>query len=108
VAATFFLIGHKAERHRRWCAAILDAGHTVGVHSYAHDRLFALRGERRVRHDLERGIADVRKTHGPPPDALSAPIGHTNPTIARAADALGLVVVGWTIGGRDGSRPGAP
>ena len=36
------------------------------------------------------------------------PIGHTNPTIARVADALGLVVVGWTLGGRDGVARARP
>jgi peptidoglycan/xylan/chitin deacetylase (PgdA/CDA1 family) len=100
--ATFFLIAHKAERHPEVVRAILDAGHAVGLHSYAHDRLFALRGERRVREDLERGMATFEKLTGRRPLLFRPPIGHTNPTIARVADALGLIVVGWTIGGRDG------
>ena len=29
-------------------------------------------------------------------------IGHTNPIVARVADALDLTVVGWTVGGHDG------
>jgi hypothetical protein len=36
------------------------------------------------------------------------PIGHTNPIIARVADALDLTVVGWTIGGRDGIASARP
>jgi peptidoglycan/xylan/chitin deacetylase (PgdA/CDA1 family) len=107
-AATFFLIGRKAERHPEVVRAILDAGHAVGVHSYAHDRLFALRGERRVRDDLERGIATFERLTGRRPLLFRPPIGHTNPTIARVADALGLVVVGWTIGGRDGVARAKP
>ncbi len=100
--ATFFLVGSKVERHPEVVRAILDAGHLVGLHSYAHDRLFSLRGERRVREDLERGIAALERVTGRRPVLFRPPIGHTNPTIARAADALGLLVVGWTIGGRDG------
>ena len=44
------------------------------------------------------------------PVLFRPPIGHTNPTIARVADSLGLIVVGWTVGGRDGvprARPRA-
>ncbi len=79
-----------------------DGPDPVGLHSYAHDRLFALRRERRVRRDLALGIATLETLTGHRPLLFRPPIGHTNPTIARVADALGLVVVGWTIGGRDG------
>lgn len=100
--ATFFLIGRKAEQHPEIVRAILDAGHGVGLHSYAHDRLFALRRERRVREDLERGIAVLTNLTGERPVLFRPPIGHTGPLIARVADALDLVVVGWTISGHDG------
>src|SRR5579859_424628 len=100
--ATFFLVGRKAEAHPEVVRAILDAGHDVGLHSYAHDRLFALRREARVRDDLERRVAVLEKLTGERPVAFRPPIGHTNPIIARVADALDLVVVGWTIAGRDG------
>jgi peptidoglycan/xylan/chitin deacetylase (PgdA/CDA1 family) len=99
---TFFVIARKAEEHPQVIRAILDAGHAVGLHSYAHDRLFSLRGERRVREDLERGIAALEKLTGERPTLFRPPIGHTNPIIARVADALDLTVVGWTIGARDG------
>jgi peptidoglycan/xylan/chitin deacetylase (PgdA/CDA1 family) len=100
--ATFFLVGRKAEEHPEVVRAILDAGHSVGLHSYAHDRLFALRGQRRVREDLERGIRVLEEVTGTRPVLFRPPIGHTNPAIARVADALDLTVVGWTISGRDG------
>src|SRR5580692_2585378 len=41
--ATFFVVGHKVETHPDVVRAILDAGHGVGLHSYAHDRFFSLR-----------------------------------------------------------------
>jgi peptidoglycan/xylan/chitin deacetylase (PgdA/CDA1 family) len=100
--ATFFVIGRKAEEHPQVIRAILDAGHSVGLHSYAHDRLFSLRGEERVRDDLQRGVAALEKLTGERPTLFRPPIGHTNPIIARVADALDLTVVGWTIGARDG------
>jgi peptidoglycan/xylan/chitin deacetylase (PgdA/CDA1 family) len=100
--ATFFLVARKAEEHPEVVRAILDAGHAVGLHSYAHDRLFALRREGRVRADLERGIAALEKLTGSRPTLFRPPIGHTNPVIARVVDKLDLTVVGWTAAGRDG------
>jgi peptidoglycan/xylan/chitin deacetylase (PgdA/CDA1 family) len=102
VKATFFVIGRKAEEHPDVVRALLDAGHSVALHSYDHDRLFALRGERRVREDLERGLASLEKITGERPVLFRPPIGHTNPIISRVAEALGLIVVGWTVGARDG------
>src|SRR5271154_3287780 len=90
VRATFFVVGRKVEDHPEVLRAIVDAGHGVGLHSYAHDRLFSLRGERRVRDDLERGLAALERVLGHRPMLFRPPIGHTNPTIARVADALGL------------------
>jgi peptidoglycan/xylan/chitin deacetylase (PgdA/CDA1 family) len=100
--ATFFVVGRKAEQHPEMVRAILDAGHGIGLHSYAHDRLFALRREKRVRADLERGIAVLEALTGTRPTLFRPPIGHTNPIIARVADALDLTMVGWTISGHDG------
>jgi peptidoglycan/xylan/chitin deacetylase (PgdA/CDA1 family) len=100
--ATFFLVGRKAEAHPEIVRAILDAGHAVGLHSYAHDRLFSLRSQRRVQEDLARGVATLERLTGRRPTLFRPPIGHTNPIVARVADALELTVVGWTVSGHDG------
>lgn len=100
--ATFFVVARKAEEHPEIVRAILAAGHTVGLHSYAHDRLFALRRERRVRADLERGIRTLEALTGSRPVLFRPPIGHTNPVIGRVVDKLDLTVVGWSVSGRDG------
>jgi peptidoglycan/xylan/chitin deacetylase (PgdA/CDA1 family) len=104
VKGTFFVIARKAEAHPDVVRDILRRGHAVGLHSYAHDRLFALRSAKVVRADLERGIAALEEITGERPRLFRPPIGHTNPTIARVADALDLIVVGWTVSGRDGIR----
>jgi peptidoglycan/xylan/chitin deacetylase (PgdA/CDA1 family) len=107
--ATFFVVGRKVQQHPEVVRAILERGHSVGLHSYAHDRLFALRSERHVRQDLEQGISALQSVTGQRPVLFRPPIGHTNPIVARVVDALDLTVVGWTIGGRDGvasARPG--
>jgi peptidoglycan/xylan/chitin deacetylase (PgdA/CDA1 family) len=55
-----------------------------------------------VREDLELGITVLQGLTGRRPRLFRPPVGQTNPIIARVIDVLELVVVGWTIGGRDG------
>ncbi len=102
VKATFFVIGAKAAKHPSIIRAIVERGHEVGVHGFAHDRLFSLRGAKRVRADLERAIRTLEDITEKRPVLFRPPIGHTNPTIARVADELDLVVVGWSVAARDG------
>jgi peptidoglycan/xylan/chitin deacetylase (PgdA/CDA1 family) len=106
--ATFFVIGRKVEAHPDVARAIVERGHAIGLHSYAHDRLFALRGEERVRADLLRAMAVIEKIVGARPTLFRPPIGHTNPIIARVADKLDLTVVGWSVSGHDGVRGAKP
>lgn len=100
--ATFFVIGAKAAKHPEIVRAILEKGHDVGVHGFAHDRLFSLRGTKRVKSDLERAIRTLEEITKKRPALFRPPIGHTNPTIARVADELDLTVVGWSVAARDG------
>jgi peptidoglycan/xylan/chitin deacetylase (PgdA/CDA1 family) len=102
VKATFFVIGHKAEQQRELVEEIVRRGHQVGIHGYAHDRFFALRGSKRVKKDLERAIRVIENITGETPTLFRPPIGHTNPTIARIADQLDLTTVGWSVRARDG------
>jgi peptidoglycan/xylan/chitin deacetylase (PgdA/CDA1 family) len=103
VTATFFVIARKAEAHPDLVREILRRGHAVGLHSYAHDRLFTLRREARVRADLEKGIAVLEQITGERPALFRPPIGHTNPIVARVAEELELVTVGWSVSARDGT-----
>ncbi len=106
--ATFFVIGHKAEKYPELVREIVARGHTVGVHGFAHDRLFSLRGSRRVRKDLERAIRALEIITDRTPTLFRPPIGHTNPTIARIADQLELTMVGWSVRARDGLASATP
>jgi peptidoglycan/xylan/chitin deacetylase (PgdA/CDA1 family) len=100
--ATFFVIGQKVLAHPEVVKDIVRRGHTVGLHSFTHDRLFSLRGARRVKDDLERGLAAIERVTGERAVFFRPPVGHTNPAIARVADELDLVVVGWSVRGFDG------
>jgi peptidoglycan/xylan/chitin deacetylase (PgdA/CDA1 family) len=100
--ATFFLIARKAEAHPDVVREILRRGHAIGLHSYAHDRLFSLRSEKRVAADLERGLEVLESITGETPRWFRPPIGHTTPPIARAAEDLELRIVGWSVSALDG------
>ena len=106
--ATFFVIGRKVEKHPDVVREIVARGHEIGVHGFAHDRLFAFRGPRRVRGDLERAIRVVEGVTKRRPQLFRPPIGHTTPTIARIAEQLELTVVGWSVAGLDGLARAEP
>lgn len=102
---TFFVVGRKLDAERKAIArAASERGHVVGCHSFAHDRLFALRGESRVRDDLRRALSTIEDAIGIRTALFRPPIGHTNPIIARVAEELGLVVVGFSVRALDGVR----
>ncbi|MGA2449818.1 MAG: polysaccharide deacetylase family protein [Polyangiaceae bacterium] len=110
VCATFFVISHKVEQFPDVVRDMLARGHAIGVHSYDHDRWFALRSSARVRADIARAVDVLARVTGVRPLLFRPPIGHTNPIISRAIDELDLVPVGWTVRGGDacaGATPGA-
>ena len=61
-----------------------------------------------MRADLERGLDAIAAITGVRPRSFARPIGHTNPIIARVADELELVVVGWTVSAHDGTARARP
>jgi peptidoglycan-N-acetylglucosamine deacetylase len=106
--ATFFVIGRKAEAHPELVREIAARGHAIGLHGYAHDRLFSLRSARTIERDLARAAAVIERITGARPALFRPPIGHTSPPIARVVDALDLDVVGWSARGLDGLARARP
>jgi len=62
--ATFFVIGRKAEAFPEIVKEMVEQGHAVGIHSYAHDRLFSLRTRAQIKEDLSRALAVVQPLSG--------------------------------------------
>lgn len=104
VKATFFVIGRKALAHPEIVRVIRARGHSVGVHSFAHDRLFSLRSLAFVRGDLRRAVETIESITGERPVLFRPPVGHTSSRIAKAAQELELEFVGWSVRGVDGLR----
>jgi peptidoglycan/xylan/chitin deacetylase (PgdA/CDA1 family) len=105
--ATFFLIGRKVKEHPELAKSILERGHSIGLHSYSHDRMMSFWLAGAWRSDLERGIRAIKKATGVEPKWFRPPIGHTNPQAARVIRELGLRTIGWSVSGRDGVRADA-
>lgn len=81
--ATFFIPGLTAERHPRAVDAILEAGHEVGHHSYAHPLYHELSPDEE-RADFERALEVL--------DALGADVqGHRTPLSSASMRTAALV-----------------
>jgi peptidoglycan/xylan/chitin deacetylase (PgdA/CDA1 family) len=102
VRATFFVLGTKARATPEVLREIAAAGHELGIHGDHHDRLLSLRHPNRIVADLERALAAVESATGRRPRLFRPPLGHVSPRTALAARRLGLTLVGWSAGGRDG------
>lgn len=102
--ATFFVIGRKLAGERgKLARRAREAGHSIGCHSFGHDRLFALRSAKTVRDDLLQALKTIEDVTGASTKLFRPPIGHTNPTIARVAEELDLDVIGFSVRGYDGT-----
>jgi peptidoglycan/xylan/chitin deacetylase (PgdA/CDA1 family) len=100
--ATFFVIGSHVRRHGALARRMLAEGHTIGLHSDSHSRMFNCWPPRRVKADLEAcGAAIADATGAPAPTLFRPPVGLKNPIVGFVAGRLGLSTVTWTARGRD-------
>lgn len=106
--ATFFLIGRKAAAHPELVRAIAAAGHLIGVHGHAHDRLLPLRRPSAVADDIAAAIAIIEAITGQRPTLFRPPVGLTSPRIERALRQFDLNVVGFSVRALDGWRGASP
>lgn len=92
VPATFFVIGQRAAAYPELIQAILDAGHSIGNHSFSHDSLVAFKGREKIAAEIlmaQRVIEGLGVT----PMVFRPPGGITYPGLAEALETLGLVAV---------------
>jgi peptidoglycan/xylan/chitin deacetylase (PgdA/CDA1 family) len=102
VKATFFVLGAKAERYPDVLRAIANAGHTIGVHGYEHNRLYAFLPPAAVAADIQRASAVVEREVGVKPKWFRPPVGQVSPRTAAGARRAGLPIVVWSVRGLDG------
>jgi peptidoglycan/xylan/chitin deacetylase (PgdA/CDA1 family) len=108
VRATFFVLGEKVERHPDVVKDLVLAGHTIGVHGYAHDRVYAFKSPGAVAADIERVRAIVERCTGTRARWFRPPVGQVSPRTAEGAKRAGVEIVGWSARGLDGLRGADP
>lgn len=101
--ATFFAIGRKAQRYPDLMADIAAGGHQIENHSFAHDRLFALRSVAVLHRDLLQAQAALGAAGAVGPRFLRPPVGLISPPVAAAARRAGLDLCHWSCAARDGT-----
>jgi len=98
--ATFFLIGKYARQRPEIVRAIHEAGHPIGNHTYSHPNLI-FASARRLRQELEDCRKALEDAIGEPAPLFRPPFGGRRPNVLRAARAMGLEPVMWSVTGFD-------
>ena len=101
VAATFFCVGSKVERHPELCREMIRRGHAVENHSATHRWHFSLLGLRGMERELDAVQRVVATATGQPPLFFRAPAGLRNPLLEAVLCRLGLRLASWTRRGFD-------
>jgi peptidoglycan/xylan/chitin deacetylase (PgdA/CDA1 family) len=99
--ATFFCIARHAEQHAALCREIVQRGHSVQNHSYAHAHSFSLRGPAALRREIGRAQDALAQVTGQRPRIFRAPAGLRNVFLAPVLHELDLQLASWTRRGFD-------
>jgi len=97
VPATFFCIGKNIAGREALLNKIITDGHIIGNHSYSHAFWFDIYSARRMKADLQQMTEAVLQATGLKPRLFRPPYGVTNPNLAKATAAHGLISIGWNI-----------
>ena len=100
--STFFVIGVHAAQHPDLIERMVAEGHTVGNHTYRHERLNDLSLE--SFNDTVGRTQELLGDHGAA--CLRAPFGAANALTEERARALGLELIPWTVNTYDWSNSG--
>lgn len=101
VSAAFFCVGARVRAEPGLARRIVNEGHLLGNHSFAHSNFTNFFGTARLLAELDQTQAAIREAAGVTPSCFRPPMGLSNPRIFNAARKRGLKVVGWSARGLD-------
>ena len=104
VEAAFFVVGRNARANPGILARARDEGHLLANHSDRHAWWTNFLVGRALRRELETCQASLEAATGERPRFYRPPVGLMNASLAGAARALGLDLVGWTVRSLDTTR----
>lgn len=97
VKGTFFIIGHKAEKHQSLLKEIKKEGHIIGNHSYSHNNFLPFFRVKKLKKDFEKTAALIEDTIGKKPRFIRPPFGATSPKYFKMMQRVKWDSIGWTI-----------
>ena len=102
IAATFFVLGHNAERRPSLIKRMLAEGHEVASHGYAHGDLRRMKPEAQFL-DMKKSL-DVLHALGAEVRYFRPPYGRYTPESVAKAEALGMTIMLWSLDSQDWKR----
>jgi len=78
VKATFFVVGQNDEQSYQWMRDIVNAGHTIGMHSYTHDYKKIYSSVESYLEDMYRLFSQIKEVTGVTPTVFRFPGGSIN------------------------------
>ncbi|ADY56139.1 polysaccharide deacetylase [Syntrophobotulus glycolicus DSM 8271] len=100
VKATFFLVAEKAENHPALVRRIVQEGHTIGCHCYAHRHAWTMGPMTTIRY-WKKGLASIKQLSGHEPEYIRPPWGGVNLAFYLWCKLRGKQIVHWSIQGHD-------
>lgn len=100
VKATFFMVGARMDEARGIAQQVAGAGHSTGLHSYAHPGLSKLTVAEQL-DDLRRGLDSYRAAFGAAPPAYRFPFLDETPAVMDGLKEKGIAVFSVDFGIED-------
>jgi peptidoglycan-N-acetylglucosamine deacetylase len=101
--ATFFALGERVARHPELARRIVEEGHELANHSFAHAWHLGLWPAARVAGELSRCSRALQDAAGVRPRFFRPPAAVLTPRVAAGARRAGLLLCGHTLRSGDGS-----
>lgn len=95
--ATFFCIGRQIEKHPDILLRIVREGHSLGNHTYSHDKNMGFKSSQELIHEIEKTNKVILDFSGQRTRIFRPPFGVTNPKFRKALEECQMTVIGWTI-----------
>lgn len=94
--ASFFVVGKKAQQYPEIIRQMNQSGHTVGIHSFEHKRLF-YQPKNYIQEQLTKSKFIVEQILGKPVRYFRPPYGSFSPRLIQVCKQLDLKLVLWSI-----------
>ncbi|MDR2696523.1 MAG: polysaccharide deacetylase family protein [Deltaproteobacteria bacterium] len=102
IVATFFVVGHNAERRPALIRRMLADGHEVASHGYSHADMRRLKPEAQFQ-EMKRSL-DLLHSLGAEVRYFRPPYGRYTPETVAQAEALDLTIMLWSLDSQDWKR----